>query len=368
MSSAATAPLQSPLHKLHLQAGAKMIDFHGWLLPVQYSGILDEHNTVRQAAGMFDISHMGQVIIEGPNAFDFIQSLLTNDLQRTFDKGLGVYGHLLKPNGTVIDDIFVYGLKDTKRFFMVVNSATRVKDLAWLRQNATTGVIIMELENRAGLAIQGPKALDIIRATLAGVAELPRFAFQQIKSGAPNETFWGCRTGYTGEEGAEFFGPVSTIATLWNQFLENGKELGIKPCGLGARDTLRLEVGYPLYGNELTEDHTTLESNMEWAVKWTKGDFIGRAALEIQKKEGVKTRLMGFELTERGIPRGGYNLKVQGRVVAQVASGTFAPTLQKGIGTAFFPVEYAQIGQAIEVELPGKSAQAKITGLQFLKK
>ncbi len=364
----AAAPLQSPLHNLHLQAGAKMIDFHGWLLPVQYSGILDEHNSVRKAAGLFDISHMGQVIIEGPKAFDFIQNLITNDLQRTFDKGLGVYGHMLKPDGTVIDDIFVYGLKESKRFFFVVNSATHAKDLAWLREHATDGVTIMDLEHRAGIAIQGPKALDIIRKTVAGISELPRFAFQQIKAGDPNQTFWGCRTGYTGEEGAEFFGPISTISTLWNQLLENGKSLGLKPCGLGARDTLRLEVGYPLYGNELTEDHTSLESNMEWAIKWTKGDFIGRKALEAQKAAGVKTKLMGFELTERGIPRGGYAMKINGQTVGQVASGTFAPTLQKGIGTAFFPVEYAQVGQAITIELPGKSAQAQVTGLQFLKK
>ena len=359
---------RSPLHDWHAMAGAKFIDFHGWVLPVQYTSILDEHQAVRQAAGLFDISHMGQILIEGAGAFAFLQRVMTGDLQRTFDKGLGIYSHLCLPTGGVIDDIFVYGLKSPERFFMVVNGATHEKDVAWLRKNAGANTAITDLENRAGFAIQGPRALEIIRQTLAGVAELPRFAFQQITGGAPNETFWACRTGYTGEEGAEFFGPVQTILALWKQLMENGKALGLKPCGLGARDTLRLEMGYPLYGHELDETHTSLESNMEWVVKWGKGDFIGRAAMEKQKAEGLKNLLMGFELTERGIPRQGYNLLHQGKVIAQAASGTFSPTLQKGIGTAFFPIALAKTGMLIEVELPGKRATAHVTQISLFKK
>jgi aminomethyltransferase len=359
---------RSPLHDLHVQSGAKFIDFYGWQLPVQYTSIIDEHQATRQAAGVFDISHMGQIIIEGPGAFDFIQKLITGDLQRTLDKGLGVYGHMCLPTGGVIDDIFVYGLKDAKRYFMVVNGATHEKDLAWLRKNVTSGVTITDLEGRAGFAIQGPKALETIRATIAGIAELPRFAFQQIQAGAPNDTFWGCRTGYTGEEGAEFFGPARTISALWKQLLENGAALGLKPCGLGARDTLRLEVGYPLYGHELSEDRTPLEANMEWVIKWTKGDFIGRAALEKQKREGIKELLLAYELTERGVPRQGAKIFKNGQLGGETVSGTFSPSLQKGIGFAYAPLSWNNAGIDLEVDIHNKRVPAKVVRLPFYKK
>jgi aminomethyltransferase len=362
---------RSPLHEMHAHAGAKFIDFYGWELPVQFTSIMDEHQAVRKAAGLFDISHMGQVIIEGPGAFDFIQHLITNDLQRTFDKHLGVYAHLCLPTGGVIDDIFVYGLKDGKnsdRFFMVVNGSTHEKDVAWLRKNAPSGVTITDLERRAGFAIQGPKALEIIRKTLAGVAELPRFAFQQIVGGGPNETFWACRTGYTGEDGAEFFGPAMTIKTLWKQLLENGESEGLRPCGLGARDTLRLEMGYPLYGHELTEEHTSLEAGLEWAVKWNKGDFIGREALWKQKQEGVKTKLLAYELLERGVPRGGSKIYKDGVFGGETASGTFSPSLQKGIGLVFAPAAWAVPGTKLEVEIHNKRVPAAVVTVPFYKK
>ena len=364
----ATTLRRSPLHDLHVHSGGKFIDFGGWELPVQYTSIMDEHQTTRQTAGLFDISHMGQIIIEGSGAFSFIQKLMTGDLQRTLDKGLGVYGHMCLPMGGVIDDIFVYGLKDSKRYFMVVNGATHEKDIAWLRKNVTNDVTITDLDGRAGFAIQGPKALEIIEETIAGIAELPRFAFQQIKDGAPNDTFWGCRTGYTGEEGAEFFGPARTIITLWKQLMENGEGLGLKPCGLGARDTLRLEVGYPLYGHELTEERTSLEANMEWAIKWQKGDFIGRAALEEQKKAGVKEQLLAYELTDRGVPRQGTKIYKEGQLGGTTTSGTFSPSLQKGIGLAYAPVSWNNAGTILEVDVHNKRVPAKVVRLPFLKK
>ena len=364
----AAALRRSPLHEIHALSGAKFIDFYGWELPVQYTSIIDEHQTTRHAAGLFDISHMGQVMIEGPGAFAFIQKLITGDLQRTFDKGLGVYGHMLLPTGGIIDDIFVYGIKEIKRFFMVVNGSTHEKDVAWLRQHVTPGVTITDLENRAGFAIQGPKALEIIKATVAGIAELPRFAFQQIQGGSPNDTFWGCRTGYTGEDGAEFFGPARTITTLWKQLMENGESLGLKPCGLGARDTLRLEVGYPLYGHELSENRTSLEANMEWAVKWAKGDFIGRAALEKQKKEGLKELLLAYELTERGVPRQGAKIFKGGTLGGDTVSGTFSPSLQKGIGFAYAPLSWNNTGTILEIEIHGKRVSGKVVKPPFYKK
>lgn len=367
MTTTPTDVRRSPLHDLHIHAGGKLIDFHGWMLPVQYSSIIEEHTAVRTAAGLFDISHMGQVIVSGPKAFDFLQSLFTNDLRRTTEKGLGVYGHLLLPTGGVIDDIFIYGGQHDE-FFVVVNSATHEKDVAWMRKHALEGCVIVDLEDRGGLAIQGPKALEIVRKTMAGVAELPRFAYQKISGTAANDSFWGCRTGYTGEEGAEFFGPAETIAVLWKQLLESGADLGIKPCGLGARDTLRLEVGYPLYGNELNEQRTSLEANMEWAIRWNKGDFIGKEALENQKATGLAEKLLAYELTTRGVPRQGNAIYKDGVKGGDTTSGTFSPSLQKGIGLAYAPTSWNVPGTLLEVEIHQRRVPAKVVPLPFYKK
>lgn len=359
---------RSPFHEWHQGSGAKLIDFYGWELPVQYTSIMDEHATVRQAAGLFDISHMGQILIEGDGAFACIQNLITGDLTRAAEKGLGVYGHLCLPTGGVIDDVFVYGLKDAKRYLMIVNGATHDKDVSWLKQHLTPGVTLTDLTDRAGFAIQGPKALAIIQETIAGIAELPRFAYQQIQGGAPNQTLWGCRTGYTGEDGAEFFGPARAIVALWKQLMEVGAPLGLKPCGLGARDTLRLEAGYPLYGHELMESRTSLEASMEWAVKWNKGDFIGRAALEKQKQTGVKEQLLAYELLERGVPRQGVRVLKNSEPWGLTTSGTFSPSLQKGIGLAYAPASWNVPGTALEVEIHNKRVKAKVVKLPFYHK
>jgi len=359
---------QTPLYDLHVKSNAKFIDFHGWQLPVQYTSIIDEHQAVRQAAGLFDISHMGQVLIKGPGAFDFLQRLTTSNMRRTLEKGVGVYAHLLRPNGGIIDDIFVYGLPGGQEFFVVVNGATHDKDLAWFREQATDGVTIVDMVGRGGMAIQGPKALEIIRQTLPGIAELPRFAFQRISGVTPEESYWGCRTGYTGEEGAEFFGPAKTIALLWSELQRNGLDRGLKPCGLGARDTLRMEVGYPLYGHELSEDRTPLEAGMEWVVKWDKGDFIGRAALEKQKQKGLTEKLLAYVLKERGVPRPGSPIYKEGVRAGDSVSGTFSPSMQKGIGLAYAPVSWNNVGDSIEVEIHNKRVPAEVVALPFYKK
>lgn len=358
---------QTPLFELHKQSNAKFIDFGGWELPVQYTSIIDEHQAVRNAAGVFDISHMGQVIVQGPGAFDFLQRLTTSNMQRTLDKKVGVYAHLLRPNGGIIDDIFVYGLSK-EEFFVVVNGATHEKDVAWFREQAADGVTIIDLTNRGGMAIQGPKALEIINRTVPGIATLPRFAFQRISGKEANDSYWGCRTGYTGEDGAEFFGPAKTISMLWRELLQSGQALGIKPCGLGARDTLRMEVGYPLYGHELTEERTPLEAGMEWVVKWDKGDFIGRQALERQKKEGLKEKLLAYVLSERGVPRPGSPIYKEGTRGGDTVSGTFSPSLQKGIGLAYAPISWNNVGSSIEVEIHNKRVPAQVVALPFLKK
>lgn len=359
---------QSPLHAQHLRLGAKLIDFHGWMLPVQYSSIIEEHQATRRAAGLFDISHMGQVLVSGPGAFDYLQRLVTSDLRRGAEKGLGQYAHLCRDDGGVIDDIFIYPSAATHEFFVVVNSATHDKDVAWLRRHATPGVNVTDVEGRGALALQGPQALAIIRKTLAGVAELPRFAFQRISGRSPADSYWGCRTGYTGEDGAEFFGPARTIELLFKQFLEAGSALGLKPCGLGARDTLRLEMGYPLYGNELSETRTPLEAGLDWVVKWDKGPFVGREALEQQKRRGLKERLLAYQLLDRGVPRAGTTLYKEGVSGGLTTSGSFSPSLQKGIGLAYAPVSWNNPGTVLEADLYGKRVRAEVVSLPFYRK
>ena len=356
----------SPLNELHRLLGGKLIDFFGWSLPVQYSSVMEEHLAVRQAAGLFDISHMGQVLVSGPNALPFLQKLVTNDLTRGLEKGIGIYAHLCLPTGGIIDDIFVYG-RTAQEFLVVVNSSTHEKDVAWLRNNLMEGAAVIDLEHRGGLAIQGPNALEIIRRTVAGIAELPRFAFQRINGADAQSSYWGCRTGYTGEEGAEFFGPESTIRTLWKQLLENGRALGLKPCGLGARDTLRLEMGYPLYGHELDETHSPLEANLEWVIKWKKDHFTGREALAQQKSAGVDQQLLAYELSQRGVPRQGAKIFKDGVLGGETTSGTFSPSLQRGIGLAYAPVAWNQPGAALEVAINDRKVPAVVVTLPFYK-
>jgi aminomethyltransferase len=328
---------------------------------------MEEHLAVRRSAGLFDISHMGQVLVTGANALAFLQGMVTADVRRSLERGLGVYGHLLLPTGGVVDDVFLYALSP-QEIFVVVNGATHTKDVAWLRQHATGGVAIIDLEARGALAIQGPQALAVVRQTVAGVAELPRFSFQKISGNDAQAGYWACRTGYTGEEGAEFFGPARTIHTLWKQLLENGEALGLRPCGLGARDTLRLEMGYPLYGHELTEDRTPLEANMEWAVKWSKGDFLGRAALEKQRAAGLQARLLAYVLEDRGVPRQGCPVRRDDVAGGLTTSGTFSPSLQQGIGLAYAPTDWSAPGTPLTVEIHGRPFAARVESLPFFKK
>lgn len=341
-------------HQKHLDAGARMAPFGGWDMPIQYRGILAEHRAVRGAAGLFDISHMGQLVVGGAGATAWLDRVLSNQAG-ALSAGVGHYSFLLNEQGGVIDDLFVYRLADD-RFLLVVNAARHDEDVAWLRGHIVDGVV---LEDRGGghvaLALQGPKAPAIMTAFLgsAGVVATPPARNRILRIPELDMDLAG--TGYTGEDGYEMFFPARHADRVWTELLDVGTAHGLTLCGLGARDSLRLEMGYPLHGADLDTDHTPLEAGAAWAVRLDKGDFIGRDALLAQKAAGLPARLTGFELTGKSPPpRPHYRVFADGEPVGETTSAMLSPTLGKGIGLAYLPPRFARPGQPIEIEIRGR--------------
>jgi aminomethyltransferase len=323
---------RTPLYDWHKAQGAKFTPFAGWEMPVQYKSIVQEHNAVRNTVGVFDISHMGQVFAEGPDTLAFLQKICTNDLSKCAP-GKAQYSHLCNEAGGVIDDIFVYCF-DATHYLIVVNASTSDKDFAWMEKHKTPGLKLANRSNALSMiAVQGPKAEAALSKLFKALPARHRVAVEQWKG----RELYLCRTGYTGEDGFELIAPNETILSLLEAAMEAGQPFGIQPCGLGARDTLRLEAGYLLYGNDVDDDHTPLEAGVPWVVKFEKGDFIGRAALLKQKEAGVPRKLTGFKLKERGIPRHGSKILCDGREIGEVSSGTFSPSLQVGIAMGYVP-------------------------------
>ncbi len=355
---------QTPFYHIHRTLGARMVDFAGWQMPIQYTGILAEHAAVRNAAGIFDISHMGQFWIQGAGALDFLQKVLTNDL-RLAKPGKGIYGHVCKPTGGIIDDVFVYCL-EPNLYLMIVNASRRAADLQWLEEHRPPNAELMEAPQAAAFALQGPQSPKLLQKLLGGSVPLEPRGVADLEFKGTSAVV--ARTGYTGEDGFEFFGPAGHILPLWDQLLEIGRPEGLLPCGLGARDTLRLEMGYMLYGHDIDEEHTPLEAGLEWVVKFEKGDFIGREALLQQKKEGLKKRLCGIRLLEPGVPRAGAPVTAQGKPLGVLSSGTYAPSLKTGIGLAYLPVDTASEGASLEVSLGPRQVKAVTQKPPFYKK
>lgn len=358
-------PLQkTPLHAEHVALGARMVPFAGYEMPIQYpAGINAEHQVVRNAAGLFDVSHMGQVEVSGPDARDFVQFATSNDIDRA-TVGQAQYTLLLNDTGGIIDDLLVYRFPD--RYLLVVNAANRVKDLAQLERLAS-GFDVQVADrtaDRALLALQGPRAEAILRRLLGAAAPDPEYyRFEEIEiDGAPVMI---SRTGYTGEDGFELYLPARSATGLWRSILEVGGPEGLRPAGLGARDSLRLEMGYPLYGNELGEDRTPLEGGLGWVVKLDKGDFVGADALRRAKEAGIATRLAGFKLRERGFPRPGYEVRTAEGEAGVVTSGTVSPSLGVGLGFAYLPSHAAAAGTMIEVIIRDKPVPAEVVRPPF---
>jgi len=348
-----------------------MVDFGGWDMPVQYpAGTIEEHLRTRTHAGLFDVSHMGEIDVRGAGAIDFINRITSNDVSKLID-GQAQYSTLTTPEGTVIDDLLVYRLA-ADHMLLVVNASTTEKDWEWIKSHHAGESV--ELNNVSAdycqLALQGPDAQSILQKLTE--LRLEEIKYYHFKPGTVDgvEAIVS-RTGYTGEDGFEVYAASDRAEQLWNKILEvgnSGAENGVLPCGLAARNTLRLEAGMALYGHELDETTTLLEANLGWICKLDKGDFIGREALARQKHEGLKRKLAGFEVTERGIARDEQDVIIDGECVGKVTSGSPAPFLKKNIGFAYVPIEYANVGQEIKIDVRGRLVCAQIVKTPFYKR
>ncbi|PIU19605.1 MAG: glycine cleavage system protein T [Elusimicrobia bacterium CG08_land_8_20_14_0_20_59_10] len=362
--STATTIRRTALNETMRKYGGKMVDFHGWELPIQFAGILKEHAAVRTSAGIFDVSHMGQVFVTGADAFKLLQKTNANDLRKA-TPGKGVYSHVTNENAGLVDDIIAFCLAPD-RYLVIVNATTSTKDFEWFK--AQGAKMHVKVENKSDdysmVAIQGPNVPKMFEPFVPEALKLPRFGI--VEKDIMGEHCFVSRTGYTGEDGFEITAPHSIIDKLWEKAMELGKPYGIVPCGLGARDTLRLESGYLLYGQDVDDVHTTYEAGYGWVVSLDKGDFIGRNVLAGQKTDGVKRRLTGLTLTG-GVPRPGCKVFVDGKQVGELASATYSPTLKKGIGVGYITPPDLKPGAPLEVEIHGKKVKAEVSRMPFHK-
>lgn len=360
---------RTPLYKKHLDAGARMIEFGGWEMPVQYSGVIEEHRVTREKAGLFDICHMGEIMVTGPGAFELLQKVMSRDLapQKIGKMRLSV---MTNPDGGILDDLTVYKFSD-ERYMVVTNAVTKQKDFEWIEKNrealGIANVAVEDISDKTGkLDLQGPAAQSILQSIVkCDLADIKYYSFLETElAGFPALI---SRSGYTGEDGFEIYTDSSLAEKAWDIILEEGKPSGLKPIGLGARDTLRLEAGLMLYGNEMDESITPLEVAYSWVPNLEK-DFIGRGALKKQKEEGLTKKLTGFEMVDRGIARHGYKIVEGEKEIGVVTSGSMAPTLNKAIGMGFAPLKYQEPGMDIFIRIRENTVRARVIPLPFYKR
>ncbi|MCB8814045.1 glycine cleavage system aminomethyltransferase GcvT [Desulfosporosinus shakirovi] len=358
---------RTPLYEEHLVAKAKLIDFGGWEMPVQYAGVIDEHHTVRTKAGLFDVSHMGEIDVRGEDALAFVQILITNDVSKLED-GKILYSPMCYPNGGIVDDLLVYRY-NSQHFFIVVNASNADKDYAWITEQAKNFNVIAEnlSEQYAQLALQGPMAETFLqRITNINLSHIKYYSFTHGEIDGVSCLI--SRTGYTGEDGFEIYVAPEYGRQLWRKILEIGANDGVKPIGLGARDTLRFEARLPLYGNELGAEITPLEAGLGIFVKLDKADFIGKEVLRAQKEQGIPRKLVGLEMIDRGIARSHYPLQKDGQEIGFITSGSFSPTLNKNIALGLIRADLAIQGEILDVMIRGKAVKAKIIPSLFYKR
>lgn len=357
---------RTPLFDLHNSLNAKLVDFGGWNMPVQYSGILQEHNAVRTGVGLFDVSHMGEIEIRGPQASQLVDYVSTNNAAK-LKIGQAHYSALLYEHGGFVDDILVHKVSDT-HFFLCVNASNQEKDFDHIRsQNRWDAEVDFASDRFGQIAIQGPKALETLqKLTDTNLREIKYYWFADgAVSGVPARI---AHTGYTGEDGFEIYVPPETAPKLWNDLMQAGEEFGIRPCGLGARNTLRLEAKMALYGHEITASINPYEADLAWIVKMEKGEFLGRQALEKSLQQGVTRKLVGFEMKDRGIGRDGYEVWLDGKPAGWVTSGGPSPTLNKNIGLCYLPTEKAVPGETIQVVVRNAPVEAVTVATPFYKR
>jgi len=345
-----------------------MIEFAGWEMPVEYKGIIDEHLAVRTRAGLFDVSHMGEIFVEGPEALACVQYLTPNDVSR-LSPGMVQYTALTTPEGTFVDDMLVYCLSVPDRYLLVVNAANTDKDYIWVKEKAAKFKVQVtnKSDDYTQLALQGPLAQEILQPlTDIDLSQMKSFNFAYDQVAGVDCLV--SRTGYTGEDGFEIYTLAPNPEIIWKAIIERGTPLGLLPVGLGARDTLRLEAKLMLYGNDITDKTTVLEADLKWIIKFQKGDFLGRAVLEKQLQEGLKRKLVGFEMVDKGIARPHYPVFIRGEKVSEVCSGTFAPFLKKAIGLVYLPIDSTEIGTEFEIGIRDKKLKARVIPTPFYKR
>jgi aminomethyltransferase len=366
--TAATSLKRTPLYEEHRVLGARLVEFSGWEMPVQYGSILEEHRAVRTRAGLFDVSHMGEFKVEGPGASAFLQHLVPNDVSRLAIHQ-ALYTQLCLPDAGTVDDLIIYRLADM-HYMLVVNAGNIDKDYAWVEKKAKQFKdvhLTNQSDTTALLALQGPEAQTILQP----LTEVDLYSIHYYHCAPGMVDGINCiisRTGYTGEDGFELYCAPADVAKLWNDLLAAGKDKGLLPAGLGARDTLRLEAGYCLYGHELDEQTNPLEARLGWTVKFDKGDFIGRDVLLKVKEEGPKRKLIGVEMVERGVCRNGYGIYENEQQIGVLTSGAPSPTLNKNIGMGYVDAQHAVVGNIVHIDIRGKRTAARIVALPFYKR
>lgn len=361
--------MRTPLHATHLKMGAKVVDFHGWDMPIQYTSIIDEHAAARSTAGLFDLSHMGRVWVSGPQRKAYLQKLVTIDIEK-MGPGRCRYTFLLTEKGTVIDDLLVYEDAKNDRSLLVVNASNREKDLEWMRKVAQGFKVTIDDVTQAVslVAVQGPKCVEIVKRSFdIDPSKLKYYTFDYFPVFGQKDAFVS-RTGYTGEDGFEIFVKSENAVKAWEAALKGGAPSGLKPVGLGARDTLRTEAGMPLYGQELDDQTTPVEAGLDFALALDKADFIGRPVLKSQAEKGTAKKLVGFHMAGSRIPRHGMEAHAGGARTGIVTSGTFSPTLQKPIGMAYVAPAHAAEGAELEIDIRGKREKAVVVKMPFYKR
>jgi aminomethyltransferase len=351
---------ETPLADLHRKLGARMVDFAGWNMPVQYKSIITEHLAVRNKVGLFDVSHMGEFIVRGSSAGQFVQSMIANDLDKLSMPNKALYTQLVMPSGGTVDDLIVY--RRTDDYLLVVNASNIEKDWDWLQKHvkAFSGVEMKDISDKTGLlALQGPQAVALLcKVTGTDVAALSSFAYGTATISGVAVSFG--RTGYTGEDGFEIFVPAADVCAVWQKLLDEGASFGIEPCGLGARDTLRLEAGLPLYGHELDENTSPLTAGLGWSVKLDKGEFQGRDALRKEKEEGLKEQIVCLKSEGKALPRQGYTVFAAGEEVGTITSGSQGIFVGYPIAFARLKAPYAKVGQALEIGIRDQRVKASV--------
>ena len=358
---------RTPLNEIHLKLGARMVEFVGWEMPVQYVGPAQEHMAVREAAGLFDVSHMGEIEIQGPGTIGFLQTVTTNDVAKLEDNQVQ-YSIMTNENAGVLDDLLVYRI-NREYFLLVVNAGTTETDFAWLKQHAAPFEV--ELHNTSSahalIALQGPNSEPILQNLTDHMLDrIPYYWSQRVAVDGVDCRV--SRTGYTGEEGFEIFCAPADASHLWNRLLVTGKDLGLMSCGLAARNTLRLEAAFRLYGPDMDETTTPIEAGLGWTVKLSKGDFIGKEVLDRQKREGVGRKLVGFEVEDRAPARDGYPIFINGVEAGTVSSGSPAPFLRKNIGFAYLPAGHNSVGSPFTIGIRGRQVPARVVETPFYKR